>query len=63
VGVIIVMIYKTYNDEIWTIDKGDWISTKYYDKAELMKLNRKRNMLFVAALMMYIVVCAVVLFL
>lgn len=55
--------YKTRNDEIWTIDKGDWISTKYYDKAELMQLNRKRNMLFVAALMMYIAVSAAVLLL
>jgi hypothetical protein len=36
------MTYKT-NKEIWTIEKGDWISSKYYDKQELLNRSEKET--------------------
>lgn len=56
------MTYKTSENDLWSVEQGDWVSTKYYDKAELLKQFRRRNMIFAAAFMMYLVVSAIVLF-
>jgi hypothetical protein len=50
------MTYKTMNNEVWTIDKGDWVSTKYYEKADLIKKARVRNLLLVSSFLVYLVV-------
>jgi hypothetical protein len=49
------MTYKT-NKEIWTIERGDWVSTKYYDKQELLKQTRKRNLILVGSFITYLII-------
>jgi hypothetical protein len=53
------MTFKTSNNEYWTIDKGDWISAKYYDKQDLIRLERKRKIIIAASFLVYIVISAI----
>jgi hypothetical protein len=50
------MIYKTINGEEWSMEKGDWISSKYYDKKELTKQIRKRNLILIGSFAVYLII-------
>jgi hypothetical protein len=52
------MRYKAVDNEIWSADKGDWISSKYYDKQELLKQMRKRNLILMGAFAAYLIISA-----
>jgi hypothetical protein len=50
------MTYKNTHGEVWSMEKGDWISSKYYDKQELVKQIRKRNLILVGSFAVYLVI-------
>jgi hypothetical protein len=56
------MMIQTIKGDIWTVEKGDWISSKYYDKAELIKKSKKRNLIFISSLMLYLFISAALIF-
>jgi hypothetical protein len=56
------MSYNKVENEIWTIENGDWISSKYLDKQDLLRKIRRRNLIFIGSFVAYLVISVAFIF-